>query len=287
VYEKTSGRSFAEMKRRAVEHAREAGVRVVLVPTLIRGVNDHEIGDIVRFALANLDIVNGTSFQPVSFTGRISNEARMERRFTMADLAHAIADQTGLLDPYRDWYPLSFTAPLSRLMEELGGRPTMTISCHSNCGVGTYVLADGSGAAVPITKFVDIEGAMRDICDLAGKQYPILKRPLFLAQFYRILRRRYGGEELPEHLRFHDFLGALGTSLVRRASNLGKRIEWRFFIILAMHFQDNYNFDLDRVRRCNVHYAAPDGKVYPFCTYNAGPTYRRRITERFARRRCG
>ena len=44
-----------------------------------------------------------------------------------------------------------------------------------------------------------------------------------------------------------------------------------------MHFMDAYNYDLERVCRCGVHYAAPDGRFYPFCTYNAGPTYRRRV----------
>lgn len=283
VYLKTRGRPLAELKFKVVENARAAGIRIVLVPTLIKGVNDHEIGKIVRFALDNLDVVNGISFQPVSFTGRISYEERLNQRFTMADLANSVAEQTGYLDPYRDWYPLSFTYPLSKLMEQLNGKPTMTISCHSDCGVGTYVISDGSGTIVPLTKFVDIESAMAEIYNLSKKNYPFLRRPLFIAQFYRILQRYYLGDQLPEHLRFHDFLGALGTSLVRQASNLGKKIEWRFLIILAMHFQDLYNFNLDRVRRCNVHYAAPDGRIYPFCTYNSGPTYRERIERQFSR----
>jgi uncharacterized radical SAM superfamily Fe-S cluster-containing enzyme len=44
-----------------------------------------------------------------------------------------------------------------------------------------------------------------------------------------------------------------------------------------MHFMDAYNYDVDRARRCVVHYAAPDGKLYPFCTYNAGPTFRNTV----------
>jgi len=44
-----------------------------------------------------------------------------------------------------------------------------------------------------------------------------------------------------------------------------------------MHFMDNYNYDIERVKRCVIHYAAPDGKLYPFCTYNSGPVYRERL----------
>jgi len=49
-----------------------------------------------------------------------------------------------------------------------------------------------------------------------------------------------------------------------------------------MHFQDSYNYDVERVKRCVIHYAAPDGKLYPFCTYNSGPTYREKIEKQFS-----
>jgi uncharacterized radical SAM superfamily Fe-S cluster-containing enzyme len=49
-----------------------------------------------------------------------------------------------------------------------------------------------------------------------------------------------------------------------------------------MHFQDRYNYQTDRSRRCVIHYAAPDGWLYPFCTYNAGPEYRGKVEKKFA-----
>ncbi len=283
TYRTMRGRPLADVKFKAIEHARAAGLRVVLVPTLVKGVNDHEIGDIIRFALDNLDVINGISFQPVSFTGRVSYEERINQRFTLADLAAAVKEQTGFLEPYRDWYPLSFVSPLSKLMERLSARPTMTISCHSDCGVGAYIISDGHGTVVPITKFVDIESVMFELNQMSKNMIPFIERPLRLAQFYRVLRRHYLGDELPAGLRFFDFISALAPTLFRRVSGLGKKLEWKFLIILSMHFQDCYNYNLDRLRRCNVHYAAPDGRIYPFCTYNGGPTYRNRIEKQFAR----
>ncbi|UCF04330.1 MAG: radical SAM protein [bacterium] len=283
IYMRTRGRPIAELKYRAIENARAAGIRVVLVPTLIKGVNDHGIGDIIKYALGNLDVINGISFQPISFTGRIPPERRKNQRFTMADLAWAVKEQTGYLDPYRDWYPLSFVSPLSKLMEKLGGKPTMTISCHSDCGVGAYVISDGEGTVVPITQFVDIENVMMEINRMSKKMISFLNRPIFLAQFYNVLRRHYLGDELPEGFRFFDFLKALAPTLLRRASSIGKKYQWRFLIVLSMHFQDLYNYNLDRIRRCNVHYAAPNGRIYPFCTYNSGPMYREAIEREFAR----
>lgn len=283
VYEKMRGRRLVDIKYRAIDNARAAGIRIVLVPTLVKGVSDGEVGNIINFGLNNLDVVNGISFQPVSFTGRVPYEERLRRRFTMADLARAVKEQTNYLEPYRDWYPLSFVSPLSKLMEKLSGKPTMTISCHADCGVGAYIISNGGGVVVPITKFVDMERAMIELNRMSKKMISMFEKPIFLAQFYNVLRKYYLGKELPDGFRFFDFLGALAPMLIRKASQLGKRREWKFLIVLAMHFQDLYNYDLDRVRRCNVHYAAPDGKIYPFCTYNSGPTYREAVERNFSR----
>jgi hypothetical protein len=57
---------------------------------------------------------------------------------------------------------------------------------------------------------------------------------------------------------------------------------YRTLLVAGMHFMDNYNYDIERVKRCVIHYAAPDGKLYPFCTYNSGPTYREKIEKQFS-----
>jgi hypothetical protein len=36
------------------------------------------------------------------------------------------------------------------------------------------------------------------------------------------------------------------------------------------------------VKRCVIHYAAPNGLIYPFCAYNSGPTFRERIEREFS-----
>ncbi len=66
------------------------------MPTIVKGLNDHQIGDIVRCALDNIDCVSGISFQPVAFTGRIAKAELESKRFTLSDFAHAVYDQTGM-----------------------------------------------------------------------------------------------------------------------------------------------------------------------------------------------
>lgn len=283
VLEQTRGARLSALKRACIEHCRRTGIRVVLVPTLVTGVNDHQIGDIVRTGIEALDVVNGISFQPVSFTGRIPYEERMEKRFTSSDLAFAVQEQTGIAEAMRDWYPLSFVSPLSRMMEALSGRSIMTISCHSDCGIGCYLIVNPEGEAYPITRFIDLEGAMTELCQLSGKLRNFLQRPMFLAQAIRIIRKYYRQKNAPPDFTFGDFMGALAPTLIRSRSAVGKRRRWRFLILLGMHFQDLYNFNIDRVKRCVIHYAAPDGRIYPFCTYNSGPLYRERIERRYSK----
>ena len=47
-----------------------------------------------------------------------------------------------------------------------------------------------------------------------------------------------------------------------------------------MHFQDLYNYDVDRVQRCCIHYAVPDGRLIPFCAFNVIPQVFRDKTQK-------
>ncbi|NIM20027.1 MAG: radical SAM protein [Candidatus Latescibacteria bacterium] len=283
VYRETRAADLGKLKMRCIRNCERAGIRVVLVPTLVKGVNEDQIGGIIRTAIDHLDVVNGVSFQPVSFTGRISYEERLQQRFTISDLAWEIYDQTGIAHPMRDWYPLSFVSPLSRLMETLSGKDIMTISCHSDCGIGCYLVINRDGEAYPITQFVDLEGAMTELNILSEKLRSIFQRPIFFAQAIRIFRKYYKPQLAPPGLSFGDLLGALGPTLFRTRSHIGKMRRWRFLILLGMHFQDVYNFNIHRVKRCVIHYAAPNGRIYPFCAYNSGPLFRERVEGEFSK----
>ena len=61
------GLDLLDTKKKAIENCRAVGIHsVVLVPTLVKGVNDDQVGDIIRFAAKNCDVVRGVNFQPVS-----------------------------------------------------------------------------------------------------------------------------------------------------------------------------------------------------------------------------
>ena len=53
-------------------------------------------------------------------------------------------------------------------------------------------------------------------------------------------------------------------------------------LVAGMHFMDGYNYELERVRRCVIHYATPAGRIIPFCAYNGGFVHRTAIEEQFS-----
>lgn len=61
---------FLIKKLEAIENCRKAHLGIVLVPTIVKGINEDQIGKIIEFALDNIDIIRGVNFQPVSFAGR-------------------------------------------------------------------------------------------------------------------------------------------------------------------------------------------------------------------------
>lgn len=60
------------------------------------------------------------------------------------------------------------------------------------------------------------------------------------------------------------------------------RRNFKSLMVGGMHFMDAYNYQVERVKRCVVHYSAPDGLVYSFCTYNSGPTFREKVERRYS-----
>jgi uncharacterized radical SAM superfamily Fe-S cluster-containing enzyme len=57
---------------------------------------------------------------------------------------------------------------------------------------------------------------------------------------------------------------------------------WGMMYVGAMHFQDSYNYDFERVKRCSIHYVTPDCRVIPFCAYNSGIEMRQEIEKKFS-----
>jgi len=264
---------------------RKADLKIVFVPTIVKGVNDHQIGDILRLAIENIECISGISFQPVAFTGRISRHDLESKRFTLSDFAHAVKEQTGICEPYEDWFPLACVSPFSKLLSALRGEQTTTLTCHPHCSLGTYLFVDQHKRAVPVTRFVDV-GPMLQMMDNLARKAERRRMKLFSKiESWNILRKCFHQDKAPAGLTFKLFLQTL-QGLTDKRYGRGKLetegFTYRTLMVAGMHFMDSYNYDVERVKRCVIHYAAPNGLIYPFCAYNSGRVYRDQIERQFA-----
>ncbi len=284
VYLRTRGERLWERKLRCIENVRKAGLKIVFVPTVVKGVNDHQIGDIIQVALQNIDCTSGISFQPVAFTGRIARKELEAKRFTLADFAHAVHEQTGLCDPYEDWFPLSCVTPFSKLLSALRGEETTTLSCHPHCSLGTYMFVDQNRNAVPVTRFVDVGAMLQDMDLVARKAQKAWVKMFSKLNAWNSLRKHFHEDRAPEGLTFNKFLQTL-QGMTDKSYGRGEKdgkFTYKTLMVAGMHFMDHYNYDVERVKRCVIHYAAPNGQLYPFCAYNSGPTFRDRIEKQYS-----
>src|SRR5436853_2178086 len=154
-----------DVKLRAIENLHAAGVEIVPVTTIVNGINNEQVGRIIKFALDNPKKISFLSFQPVSFTGRdeeITDERRFAQRYTLSYLAHDVKNQTGIGEPTRDWFPISFMSTFADWADLVHG-PTadwgqLSCGCHPNCGIGMAVMIDKeTKEAAPLTASLNAE----------------------------------------------------------------------------------------------------------------------------------
>ena len=266
-YKKLRGIPALKTKLKAIESCRRGGIKsVVLVPTLMKGVNDDQMGDIVRFAADNLDVVKGVNAQPIAFEGRIDESERKKGRITIPDFMKLLEEQTDGEIPKESFYPVPFVVPVSYFVEAWKGVPQLEFTVHPHCGAATYVFVE-DGKFIPITEFIDVEGFMEYLLNAAEEinksRFVKIKAITRLAS---ALRKFIDKDKAPKGIESLTLLeGVLGVGNREALAKFHRKT----LFIGAMHFQDAFNFDLERVKRCGIHYATPDGRIIPFCSYNA------------------
>ncbi len=257
------GYDMKPLKDKVIQNARELGFKsIVMVPTVVGGLNDNQVGDLIDIAVKNRDVVRGVNFQPVSITGRIDYEKRKEMRITIPDLIHDIDEQTnGRIKP-DDWYTVPSMAPVGRAQGLMSGYPQLELGCHAACGMSTFIFINEDGEYEPITNVVDVDKFIETAVEISnlyaeGKREPSVRSKLKLAALVR-------------HFKKKSMLKNLLTLFLKKAEydSLAKFMQ-SVIMIGTMHFMDAYNMDLERVQHCPINYAIPDGRVIPFCTYNS------------------
>jgi 7,8-dihydro-6-hydroxymethylpterin dimethyltransferase len=272
-------KNLYDVKLRAIEECAKAGIDVILVVTLVNGVNNDQVGPIVEFAVENADKITVISFQPVSFTGRdedIDDETRKQQRYTLSHLAHDVAAQTGVTQPLRDWFPLSALSPFGDVCDLMDGPDKdfgqLKCGCHPNCGIGTVLFVNKkTKQMIPLVEFLDLEGVLNDARAIfdAGRG-----KTATVAQLVSSILRHYNPDKAPPGFTIEtlikQFLSQMGA---RHKENDAHEFEWRVLFVAGMWFQDLFNYDFRRTEMCIIPYGTQMGEI-SFCAYNTGAGWR-------------
>jgi uncharacterized radical SAM superfamily Fe-S cluster-containing enzyme len=256
IYQRTRGVPLVRIKERAITNAKKAGLMVTLAVTAIKGVNDHQLWDIVYYALKKR--LNGVNFQPFAMLGRYPEGQ----------------GSSGCSDPM-----VRLTTPdVPRLLgEQSGGRiladDFVPVPCPDNrCQMLSYLRLDSRGAT-SINRLVDIEGLLDYYnkftnVEEMGDAIKSIKEKIY--EMWSA-SAAYGNSDRPSlaHVREEECLPCCNITTPEH--------DGRFFAIGIHGMMDVWNSDVHRHERCCVMELALDGRLIPFCLYNMTSTGGQRL----------
>ena len=283
MYREVRGIPMVDIKQKAIDAVRAAKPKIstCLVPTIVNTVNDDMVGDIVKFAIENSDVIHAVNFQPVAFTGRIDKSELAQKRFTLADLVDRLIEQTDFLKK-EHFFPVPSVSVFSELASVFRNEPKVAFTSHPHCGLATFVFIDQDNKPVAVNEFVDVPRLLKDVekaaADIENAKVKSAAKVKLLK--FKLQEGKYINKaKSPGGIGMADLLKAFYTDADKSAL---AHFTWRSVMIGGMHFQDRYNYDIERVKRCVIHYAIPDGRIIPFCAYNSGPVFRTSVEESMA-----
>jgi uncharacterized radical SAM superfamily Fe-S cluster-containing enzyme len=253
TYRKIRGADLREAKLRCLDRLDAHDLDVALVAAVERGINEQEVGSLVKFGLQH-PAVRGMVFQPVTHTGRHLPFNPM-KRITIPDVLHGLVQQSdGLFQP-EDFVPVP--------------------CCFPTCQVNTYLYVN-EGEVVPLPRVLPVDQYLDYITNRALPAMPSLP------DIQRALEGLWSASAVAGSAKTSEqFSCACGPAL-DLGQDLG-HLKKHIFQIAIKDFMDAYTFSVKQVMKCCVGVLVPDGRLIPFCAYNA-VGYREQVRAKLSRR---
>lgn len=226
------GARLKRIREQALEHLNELNLSTTLVVTLQKGLNDHEVGKVIDFALKQR-CVRGVTFQPTQIAGRLENFNHETDRITLTEVRRKILEQTTVFS-----------------QDDL-----IPVPCNPDALVMGYALKL-DGAVYPLTRYINPS----DLLDNS-------KNTIVYEQDEALHRRMFeifstGTSTDVASSKLHHLLCCLPNI---EAPNLSYD---NLFRVIIMQFIDAYNFDVRAVKKSCVHIVNKDYQIIPFETMN-------------------
>lgn len=265
VYRVLRGRPLLEKKLAAIEACEKAGLGVILVPVITPGVNEDQVGMILKFAISHMPAVRGVHFQPVSYFGRCV-EAQGSFRVTIPKLLRLIEEQTEGMMAAEHFTGGNATNPYCTIQANYLRQPDghMQPMIH-----GTARAYETSEQA---RKFVESQwqGATEEggcCCEEA----PEVEEGGCCCGETPETAENCCCEEAPEAEESCCCCGESTAQMQLDTSSLDEflvNLHNNTFAVSGMLFQDAWNVDLDRLKRCYILETDSRYGMVPFCAYN-------------------
>ncbi|MBY0404136.1 MAG: radical SAM protein, partial [Cyanobacteria bacterium] len=227
------GEDLLGIRHKALEHLNRYNISTTLVVTLRKGLNDHEMGKIIEFALKQ-PCVRGVTFQPIQVAGRTENFDPATDRLTLGEVRQKILAQSSVFTP-EDIIP---------------------VPCHPDCIAMAYALKV-QDQVVPLSGVLDPQVFLKDGKNtIRYEEDPAVRKELF---------KLFALNHSPESTSHATYNLLCCLPEIQSGLDLGYE---NIFRVIIMEFLDPYNFDVRSVKRSCIHIVHPDGRIIPFDTYN-------------------
>jgi uncharacterized radical SAM superfamily Fe-S cluster-containing enzyme len=226
-----------EEKLRALDRLASIGLGVTIVPAIERGVNEHEIGRIIEFAIKH-PAIRGVTFQPAFHAGRHMQHDPM-RRMTIPDIVGLIEAQTGGKFVASDFVPVP--------------------CCFPTCNSVTYAFVEGD-QVTPLPRILNVN----DYLDYITNRVV----PDFSLEIKAALEGLWSSSSVAGSPKaFEQIAASCQACGVPDSLTVGD-IAKSMIMIMLQDFMDPWTFNQKNLMKCCKEFLLPGGKQVPFCAYN-------------------
>jgi uncharacterized radical SAM superfamily Fe-S cluster-containing enzyme len=228
------GADLRRIRQEALDRLNALNLSTTLVMTVKRGVNDEEIGEVIRFA-AQQRCVRGVTLQPVQDAGRVDAYDAAKHRLTVSEIRRRIVEQSGL-----------FSA-----------EDVVPVPCNPDTLAMAYaVRTDDHGALQPLTRFLD----PRTLVEAAGNTIVFERDASLKEQVFKLFSTNHSPESQA------SCLSELMCCLPKIAA---PALDYtKVFRVLIVQFMDARGLDIRALKKSCIHMAQPDGRMVPFESHN-------------------